>query len=172
MFKHQLFYNNYLTRIWLNAYNFDYLLKVKPDGRCIRFSHVAYPEIIENLVFNAEFTKNKPTKIADVLFQQSRAKFSIQWNCIAVFLIWYPDIRACTIGTYLRYLKSVGMCSSIRIMPLKSNIIFTFPISSVKCSIKCFVNSTIKAVFGGPYMVIDIERTNSVYDRWTIIIVS
>lgn len=68
MFKHQLFYNNYLTRIWLNAYNFDYLLKVKPDGRCIRFSHVAYPEIIENLVFNAEFTKNKPTKIADVLF--------------------------------------------------------------------------------------------------------
>lgn len=57
------------------------------------------------------------------------------------------------------------MCSSIRIMPLKSNIIFTFPISPVKCSIKCFVNSTIKAVFGGPYMVIDKERTDSVYDR-------
>lgn len=50
-------------------------------------------------------------------------------------------------------------------MPLKSNIIFTFPISPVKCSSKCFVNSTIKAVFGGPYMVIDIERTDSVYDR-------
>lgn len=62
------------------------------------------------------------------------------------------------------------MCSSIGIMPLKSNIIFTFPISPVKCSSKCFVNSTIKAVFGGPY--IDIERTDSVYDRWTIIIVS
>lgn len=69
------------------------------------------------------------------------------------------------IGIYLRYLKSVGMCSLICIMLFRSNIIFIFFIFFVKCSIKCFVNLIIKVVFGGLYMVIDIERIDLVYDR-------